>query len=80
MTATNLITVIPANTKSSEYDPLKDPVYLHVADLRDSVEAISQLSALLDDTENGKILTVLAAKLSKDFERVFMDTVQSLPH
>ncbi|MGL5372764.1 MAG: hypothetical protein ACRDBF_17310 [Plesiomonas shigelloides] len=62
-----------------EYDPLKDPVYLNIRSLETSVEAVYQLSALLEDTEGGKILSVLAEQLQRNFELVQVDTIRSLP-
>lgn len=62
-----------------EYDPLKDPVYLNIRSLETSVEAVCQLSALLEDTEDGKILSVLAEQLQRNFASVQADTIRALP-
>lgn len=62
-----------------EYDPLKDPVYLNIRSLEISVEAVCQLSALIEDTEGGKILSILAEQLQRNFASVQVDTIRALP-
>lgn len=62
-----------------EVNQSEDLIYEHIRNLESAVLAVSQLSSLLEDTDDGKILLSVASELTRSFRHVYSDVVRSMP-
>lgn len=67
MTITNL---------NLEANQSKELIHQHIRNLESAVLAVSQLSLLLEDTDDGKILLSVASDLALSFQKVYSDVIR----